>query len=231
VSVGDEIRTGHPGRLRVVFRDQSVLNISDDSHLTIDTQVFDPNKGLFQSVTKLLSGKVRALVSHYYGASGAAYEINTATAVAGVRGTEFVVSYEPERNLTKVVGISGRVEVHSLRDRLAHGVFITSGEVTNVEPGQYPSSPRELDRPELRQYLEGLEFIGTGRPESLTAQNPLVTGQAVPEPDRAPAAGTTGSVAGAEAQTEGSHRRNAGSLIGQPPGVLQNMQGGAKVRF
>src|SRR5207249_3133141 len=116
VGLLDEIRTGAPGRLRVVFRDESVLNIGNDSHLAIKEQAFDPNRGDVHSLVRLLKGKMRALVSSYYQQSGATYEIVTVTAVAGVRGTEFVITYDPVADVTEVAGVTGMAEVHSILD-------------------------------------------------------------------------------------------------------------------
>lgn len=226
VHVGDVIRTGQPGRVRVVFQDDSVLNVGDNSQLGIDEQVFDPSAGAPRSLMRLLQGKVRALVSEYYQQTGAAYEIETATAVSGVRGTEFVVTYSPELALTEVVGISGRIAVHSVLDRATRGVYITAGELAAVRKGRFPTKPPRLDEDTFRQYLEGLEFIGGGRPESLTVDHPLLGGVSVPEPDRAPVPSVAQEVGGVPG-TE----RDAASLLNQPPAVIEAVTGDLGVRF
>ena len=139
---GDELVTGQPGRMRIVFQDDTVLTIGDDSRIVVDEQVFDPDKGQTHSVLGLLQGKVSALVSEYYKRPGATYQIKTATAVAGVRGTEFVVTYDPRDNRTEVAGLSGTVEVRGAFDRSGGGVFITAQEVTTVTRGRLPTPPR-----------------------------------------------------------------------------------------
>lgn len=186
VQLGDHLRTGTPGAMRVVFQDDSVLNLADDSHVTVDEHVFDPSGANTESLFHLLKGRVRALVSEYYDRVGAVYEVETPTAISGVRGTEFIVTYDEDKALTQVIGISGKVEVHSVLDRAANGVFVTSGEITQVAEGQYPTKPPRLDEPVFRQYLEGLQFAGLGRPQGLAATHPIVGGAEVPEPDRAP---------------------------------------------
>jgi hypothetical protein len=175
---------------------------------------------------KLLRGKVRALVSEYYQQPGAAYEIETDTAVAGVRGTEFVVEYDPEIFHTAVVGVSGTVEVHSVLDRARHGVYVTAGERTEVRRGQFPSPAPRLDEETFRQYLEGLAFIGFGRPESLTAQHAVATGVEVAAPEQAPpVAALTVS------PTSDGLERDASTLVDQPTDVIQVLTGDLVVRF
>lgn len=225
VQLGDELKTGQPGQLRVVFRDDTVLNLADGSNLKIDEQVFAPEQGLFRASMKLLRGKVRALVGEYYSRPGASYDVETATAVAGVRGTEFVVSYDPALEVTHVVGIEGRVEVRSSRERIAQSVFIRSGEMTQIDPGKAPEAARRLDELERQRYMEGLDFVSVGT-RGLGTADPLVARQAVPEPDRAPA-----HQARSNQPKDPGHRRDVGDLLGQPAGVLQKAPGGARVNF
>lgn len=226
VQVGDAVRTGPDGRVRIVFQDDTVLNVGASSFLVVDRQVFDPEGAGSRSLMKLLRGRVRALVSEYYQAPGSSYEIETDTAVAGVRGTEFIVDYDPEQFVTDVVGVSGTVQVNSVLDRARHGVYVTAGEISTVRQGRLPGPPPQLDEDTFRQYLEGLEFIGFGRPESLTASNTIVAGAEVQAPERAPEA-----PAPAVAPTTDRPERDASDLIGQPPGIVQSLTGDLVVRF
>jgi hypothetical protein len=185
LEVGDAIRTGQPGRVRIVFQDESVLTITDATELVVDEHVFEPAQGVFRSVIRLLRGKLKALASDYYGTPRASYQIETPTASTGVRGTEFVIAFDAVTEVTDVVGVSGRVAVHSVLDRVAHGVVVTAREVTTVARGQFPTPPRPLDETLFRQYLEGLVFIGAGRSESLLVNQPLLLGAVVPQEERA----------------------------------------------
>src|SRR5262249_10645163 len=193
VQNGDELRTGTPGKLRIVFQDDSVLTLSNDSHVTVDKQLFDPSAGKIQSLMRLIRGKVSAVVSEYYQRPHANYQIQTGTAVAGVRGTEFAVKYDPSTQVTEVVGIHGRVEVHSVLDLVRQGNFVTAGELTSVSRGSYPTPAIHLNERNFQQYIEGLDFVGKGIPESLSAHT-MVAGATVAAPERAPAgAGTAPS--------------------------------------
>jgi len=218
IQQGDIVRTGQPGKVRVVFQDDSVLALSDNSRVAIDEHVFDPNAGNTKSLFGLIKGKVNALVSDYYHSSGASYEIKTATAVAGVRGTEFSMAYDPRQELTEVVGITGRVAVHSLLDPTGPGVFITANESTMISKNDAPTQPRRLEDTLFRQHLQGVDFIGGGRAESLSSSHPLVAGNTVPQPDRASA---SAAPAGTAVGTIANH--DASSLVGDTPSVIKAM--------
>ena len=218
---GDDLLTGTPGRMRIVFQDDSVLALGDDSRVTVNEQVFNGDTGKAKSMMELLKGKVTAVVSDYYHRAGNTYEIKTVTAVAGVRGTEFVMTFSPQDETTEVIGISGHIEVHSLADPTGPGVLVTANESTTVEPGKLPTSPEHLNDTIFRQNLEGIDFIGQGRPESLTA---AATGQNVPAADRAGAVGAHVST-WSDSTSGVSDRRDASSLIGENPQVVKSMSG------
>ncbi|MCX8072118.1 MAG: FecR family protein [Candidatus Binatia bacterium] len=222
VAVGDILVTGTDGKLRVVFQDDSVLILAENSRVTVDENVFDAGAGEARSLFGLLRGKVNAAVSEYYRRRGNAYEIRTETAVAGVRGTEFAVRFDPAAQLTEVIGIEGSVQVHSLRDPQAPGVLVTAHEVTLVEEDRPPTRPRRLDEPLLRERIEGFDFISRGRPEGLVQTASLASGAAVARLSSEKVV-TAGVAPGAEPSkpvnpgTEG----DATGKLGQPPAAIR----------
>lgn len=222
IEQGDQLRTGRPGRLKVVFQDDSVLSVADESLVVINEQVFDPANSKTRSYFDLIRGKLNSIVSEYYSRPGASYEVKTPTAVAGVRGTEFSVSYDPADETTEVLGFSGKVEVHSLLDPAGPGVIITANESTTVLEGHLPTTPRRFNEKLFRQQLEGFSFIGGGRFESATTGHALAQGSTVPSSDRAPA--VLPSVA-----STGVH--DASTLIGQSPAIVKAMTGQLGISF
>jgi len=249
IMVGDELRTG-AGRVRVVFQDGSVLTAADNTQIRIDEQVFDPNRAVSRSLIRLVQGKIRALVSEYYERPRSFFQIETVTAVSGVRGTEFVIAFDPVAEVTEVVGVSGRAEVHSVLDPIGHGVMVRAKELTSVKRGKFPTPPRRIADELFRQYLDKLEFVGGGKAESLTIAIPLATGNVVPEPDRA--ASVPGAPAfvvseepagpgGAEPKLTTSapvladdiiqHSQGASGLLGNSPPVIESTTGKLGIRF
>jgi len=242
IFVADQIRTGTPGRARIVFVDDSVLNIGDGSLLTIDESVFSPSTGTARFLMHLITGKVRALVSDYYGGSQASYRIETTTAISAVRGTEFVIAYDAPLQLTEVLGLTGKVAVNSVLDRKAHGVDITELTLTKVAKGAFPTPPMRVQRGDenYRRMMDGVDFAGAGQPESLAAGDPLLQGIQTPP---VPGAGVTptGPLTGFSQTTPlatppspdagpTGPARTPGDAIGQPVPVLKG-SGGVKIDF
>jgi hypothetical protein len=226
VQLKDELRTGTDGQLRVVFRDDSVIDLSESSSLVVDEQVFDPDAGRFSSIVRLLQGKARALVSAYYKTPGAAYEVETPTAVAGVRGTSFLVAYNPDVDSTEVIGIHGRVEVRSLAERIGGAVYVTEHETTTVMRDEAPTAPAPVDDQRFHHEIGGLQALSLNNIAGSAASRPLGAGASVPAPERAPS--TSGGIVG---QIGRDQLRNPGDVAGQPLNVVGNGRGSLGVPF
>lgn len=218
VAIGDHLRTGQPGRMRVVFRDDSVIVLGDSSTVLVDEQVFDPSAS--QSVFGLLGGKLRAIVSHHYGAAGSSYEVKTSTAVAGVRGTEFLMSYDPATGATEVVGINGVVAVHSVVDPAGPGLLVTANEATGVAAGELPSPAQRLDPERMRELLREMEFFGSSQALSVTDTSSVFAGTTIPRPDRAPAGGGGAGADLAFDPTGSSSGIDASTALGNSPAAV-----------
>jgi hypothetical protein len=219
VQVGDTLRTGD-GQMRVVFRDDSVVDLTEHSTLVIDKQVFDPAGGHYNSLVKLLAGRARALVNEVYGTTpGAAYEIETPTAVAGVRGTSFWILYDPARDATDVIGIQGRIQVRSLAERLNNTVYVTAAQGTTVVRGMSPTPPEPVSLDYLRYEDDALQPLALGNVGSLAAASAATSGNTVPAPDRAP------SASGLAGQLGRDELRNTGDVAGQPLDVVGSDRG------
>jgi hypothetical protein len=225
VQLGDELQTGSDGQLRVVFRDDSVIDLSESSALVVDEQVYDPAASSYSSLMRLVAGKARALVGKYYQTPGAVYEVETPTAVAGVRGTSFLVSYDPDSDATRVVGIRGQIQVRSLAERVGEVVYITAQETTTVLRDQAPTPPEPLDERYFRHEIEGLEALSIGNIGSIGVGSPLTAAASVPAPDQAP------SSSGLATQLGRDNLRNAGDVAGQPLPIAGATRGSLGVPF
>jgi len=226
VQLGDQLRTGADGQLRVVFRDDSVIDLSPSSSLVVDEQVFQPDASRFSSVVRLLQGKARALVSGYYKTPGAAYEVETPTAVAGVRGTTFLVVYNPDLDTTEVIGIHGQVEVRNLEERIGGTVYVTAQEATSVGRNAAPTKPQLLDDQYFHQELGGsYQALSLANIASVGGARPLGAGANVAAPEKAP----SGSVV--KNQIGRDQLKNPGDVAGQPLNIVGSGRGSLGVPF
>lgn len=225
VQLGDELRTGDNGQLRVVFNDDSIIDLTERSALVVDTLVFDPDTTPSRSLVRLVRGALRALVGHVYGTPGSVYEVETPTAVAGVRGTQFLATYFPNEDATEVVGVVGQVSVRSLAAHVRGSVHVTAQEVTTVARDGPPAPPRLMDEQLFRERIRRFDVLALGHLGQSPAVRALGSGKDIAPSERA------GSVAGTGDSPVQAELRNAGDVAGQPLSAVQSKRGSLGVPF
>ena len=128
---GDTLVSQQGGRARITLEDNSILNLGSDSSLTILSHDASTQKTQIQ----LAYGRVRSNVVKIARAGGS-FEVHTPSAVAGVVGTEFYISYD--NGVTTVIVFEGAVRVCDLAGNC---VIVNAGEMTTVRDGQKPEPP------------------------------------------------------------------------------------------
>ena len=111
VSMGDIVRTKSDGKTEITFKDDTTVRIAPKTRLKIDEYTFNPDNSRNKGALGLFRGKVRAVVSKTKGiipvAIGAStFNVNTPTAIAGVKGTDFFVFYD--KGITGVIFREGQ---------------------------------------------------------------------------------------------------------------------------
>ncbi len=108
----DNIRTGEDGKVTIIFVDESLLKIHSNTHIALNTIVSPVEK---KRSVLLFFGRIWNKVSKRV-LKRKAFEVQTPTAVLGVRGTEFeTASYEDGTMIVRVD--SGGVTVDNEIDR------------------------------------------------------------------------------------------------------------------
>lgn len=126
----DLIVTTEEARAKILFNDDSVLSIGNDSRLEIKEFELEEKKHKRVARLKLLKGKLRALVARRFTGKGSKFEVETKTAVAEVRDTEFIMSITESG--TEVAAIGGTVYVRSVVPSIKGEVVLEAGSGTTV---------------------------------------------------------------------------------------------------
>jgi hypothetical protein len=134
IHVGDIVEVSNGARLKLRMIDGTVLSAGSGSRLKIDSYDSD---GVHRDVKlDLATGILRAVVTKMTGT--VRYEIDTATGVAAVRGTDwFLVA---TKHSTQVGVIDGFVELSSKATH--HAVQVACFLGSRVDAGQDPAPPR-----------------------------------------------------------------------------------------
>jgi len=134
----DIVRTKHRSRTRLKFIDDSVLNMGSDYMVKIKEYVYDEDNGIRRAILSSLRGTMRATVSKFGGDS--TFEVETPTAIASVRGTDFIVKVNSSLE-TEVIVLEGAVRVRNIDPLIRGQVMVRAGQKTTIVKASAPSAP------------------------------------------------------------------------------------------
>ena len=91
VELNDKIETKN-GKVKITFKDNTTVNVTESSALVIDDFVYDPKSGSGKLNLKAAAGTVRYASGNIAHNNPNSVKINTPTAAIAVRGTDFVMA-------------------------------------------------------------------------------------------------------------------------------------------
>lgn len=131
INVADTIRTTADSRAEVTFTDGSILTVGPNSEVAVS--FFAPEASESTALLDLVSGIARMTVNK--ATAWGRFEVRTTTAVASVRGTDYLVEALPEKSSVFVaegrVAVSSRVGAGTVVLREGQGVDVT-GEYVDL---------------------------------------------------------------------------------------------------
>jgi hypothetical protein len=139
----DIIFTSKKSKVRLKFKDNTIVRIGQNSHLTIDDYLYDKTKKSKTSFIvrngffKVVTGKIAKI-------SRENFTLRTRTATCGVRGTTFSGFVSPFGDT--IACTSGAIDVTSSDVT----VPLYAGQVTYIKDGEAPRVPRKLQKGELK---------------------------------------------------------------------------------
>lgn len=136
VEMNDKVETKN-GKVKIVFKDETTVSVTEHSALIIDDFVYDPKSGAGKLGLKAAAGTVR-YVSGAIAKDPKNVKINTPTASIAVRGTDFVMSVNETGGSMVILMPTCDWETSAIK-----GVTCGSGKI-DVESGPNIVS---LDRP------------------------------------------------------------------------------------
>lgn len=128
VLLGDIIETKKTGGVKILFKDDTVLTIKENSKTLISEFLFDAKKNERKAVFNVMYGKIRTVVGRFFG-ENQPVEIKTPTAVGGIRGTD--VAAQVTNKETKFYCFNGKFFVANI-DRPEKEIQVNEGTFTAV---------------------------------------------------------------------------------------------------
>jgi hypothetical protein len=153
LDAGDRVKTSPDSAVLLTFFDGSTITLEPDTDIEIEQIDLTDNQQTINIILKQWTGKtwshvVKMADRRYH------YEVKTPSAVALVRGTQFLTEVD-EAGTTTVLTAEGLVSVSAQGTE----VFLPVGEQTTVEQGTPPSEPTSVD---ISEYVKAQEYLLKG---------------------------------------------------------------------
>ena len=132
---GDRVVTGAGGRLEITAADGSTITVGEQTTVVLTRFVAPGDAGPGQGLLDLVEGILRLNLPGPWNC----FEVITATAVASVRGTDWLIDAQGAEN-TAVFVAKGSVEVQNIARTGA--VLLYPGFGTDVKAGALPTTPK-----------------------------------------------------------------------------------------
>ena len=133
---GDRIHTAADAKLRLQLADDSVLTLGAATDLDLSRFQYAPAQAARHVLLEVPRGILRVLVQLLV--ANSVFEVQSSTAVASVRGTEWIAEAQPDA--TAIVALAGRVAVRNADPAQAGEVVLLPGEGTTVPAGAPPQA-------------------------------------------------------------------------------------------
>lgn len=145
----DTVITAKDSRAKIVMVDNNEINVSPESQIEIQNYEFDPAAGKKDVLLNVIYGKVRSKVEQKYDGKTSKFQIKTPSAVAGVRGTDFLTGFQA--GVTNVVTFEGKVDfgMPGPNGTIRNPVSVTPGMSATAVMGAPPTPPVPVPKTEL----------------------------------------------------------------------------------
>ncbi|MBF0551935.1 MAG: FecR domain-containing protein [Deltaproteobacteria bacterium] len=168
---GDEVTTEGDGKIRILFDDESVVCVAENTRLIISEYRTDMKRRLRSGWLTVQIGKASFFINELFkGLNGPSFRVQTTTAIMGVRGTIFIV-WAKTGSTTSVVCLEHNIEMINV-DRPDKTVVLGPNMVSDVQANQPPSVPTAADPAQIKEFQAGLDSQATSMKDILSELPP-----------------------------------------------------------
>jgi hypothetical protein len=136
------------GEVKILFVDKTMLILGANSKVLITEHVYAPKAGIRKSLFSIVKGTVRTIVDQAMKLKENDVRLQTATAVAGIRGTDAGV--QAQARTARFVCFNGAFEAFA-KSNPADAVMVRTGEWTEIS-GPTPTRPAAITPDVMRQF-------------------------------------------------------------------------------
>lgn len=156
---GDTIKTDDNSKAQIILGDNSTIYVAPNSNMQLKNYLLSRTEEKRNIAVKTFFGKIRFVVSKIYKVSASGtqrswrdsnFTIETPTAVAGIKGTDFVITVSPTHTTFSV--FEGLVGAKNKSSLIKGEVMLGANQASTVKKDAAPKPPIQI-APQQKQML------------------------------------------------------------------------------
>ncbi|MCK5199321.1 MAG: FecR domain-containing protein, partial [Spirochaetales bacterium] len=170
---GTVIKTGTDSHVEIVLPDGSLLILQSDTYVVLDQVYFKGKDRTAKTSISLGVGRVRSIVKKMT-AKDSHYEIRTPSGAAGVRGTDFGVSYSSDDKRVEIIVLSGNI---SLKTDKGKELAMGSDTIASIDSKGELSRIKSLNSKSRSEFIQEIPIntaVSEGMGNRFPALLPIV---------------------------------------------------------
>jgi len=164
IGLGLALLTAEASGIKITFDPQGSLTLGPSTRIAIESSIVDQATGRNTSKLSMGLGRLRVVLGRLFGGD---LEVETPSAVVGIKGTDVVIVVNPDGGTTLIV----KEGQGNLRSKTGgDSIDVPAGQFATVEPGGQPAPAAPLDLPASDLLKDALN--GFGMPVAPPAPRP-----------------------------------------------------------
>lgn len=157
----DIIETKEESRAKMLFSDDSILTLAENSKVSIKEYLYSEEDKKGESIIMLIDGKLRSLVGN------TEFEVHTPTMIAAARGTYFITWTEIKEGIphSGAAVLEGHVDVYNIDPAIIGVVTLQPGTMSSTAQNHQPSPSVPTPPALLKELLHATELKGIPKME------------------------------------------------------------------
>jgi len=140
----------HNGKLKILFNDKTLLTLGANTKVLVTEHFYNKKRAERSSVYDIVHGTVRAIVDKPGDLKTNDVQLQTPTAVAGIRGTD--VAVHAAGKSARMACFNGAFKAYA-KSNPENGVMVKTGEWTDIS-GPTPTKPLPVTASALKQFSD-----------------------------------------------------------------------------
>ena len=156
ITVGDKLISEKNSKATINLPDGSVISLAPESEMIVTSLIFDRSNKERKTLIEVITGMLRMLVPKFSENFASDIQVKAPNAIAGVRGTEFIVAYS-EKEKTSIFNLEGQVAV---TDNNGKEILLPSNQFVAVRSNLVGVKPQAIPDT-LRNQLKAITSLRT----------------------------------------------------------------------